>query len=120
MRQGGAQLRKLERAKSTAQVEADAKQEPEAKVAREQDEGEPKAKAKARSLRREHLGDLLERACLEGVEHCWARRRGQVVESEPKESSLVKSDKQRKHNGRSRRCLGAWRCWTARAIVIAD
>ena len=50
-----------------AQVEADAKQEPEAKVAREQDEGEPKAKAKARSLRREHLGDLLMRAFLDGA-----------------------------------------------------
>ena len=67
MQQGGAQLRKLERAKSTAQVEADAKQEPEAKVAREQDEGEPKAKAEDRGLRREHLGDLLERAFLDGA-----------------------------------------------------
>ena len=65
--------------KSSSVVEADATQEPESKVARKQAEPEPKAEAEAEAWRREDLGDLLEKAFLEGAERSMARRRARTV-----------------------------------------
>ena len=55
-------------------VEADATQQRDSKVAREQAEPEPKAEAEAEAWRREDLRDLLENAFLAGPERSMARR----------------------------------------------
>ena len=65
--------------KSSSVVEADATQEPESKVARQQAEPEPKAEGEAEAWRRNVLGGLLEKAFLDSAERSMARRRARTV-----------------------------------------
>ena len=65
--------------KCSSVVEADATQQRESKVVREQAGLVPKAEAEAEAWRREDLGDLLENAFLECAERSMARRRARTV-----------------------------------------